>query len=58
MILADVDQADGWLHIESMFPYAKADQRPSYTIYKKAHERTVQEAQRIVDEIWDHAEEK
>jgi hypothetical protein len=52
-ILADVDQPKGWVHIESMFPYAKADQRPSYTIYKQSFEKTVQEAQRIFDEIWD-----
>ena len=53
MILADTKKRRGWVHSESVFPYSTTDRRPSYTFYRKAHRKAVEEMQRIFIEIWE-----
>jgi hypothetical protein len=57
IILADVEKPSGWVHVESVLPHSKTDQRPSWTLHKRASEKTVLEMKRIFDEIWDEAKE-
>jgi hypothetical protein len=55
LILADIEKPSGWVHVESVLPYSKTDQRPSRTLHKRTSEKTVLEMNRIFDEIWDDA---
>jgi hypothetical protein len=57
IILADVDEPSGWIHVESVLPYSKPEMRPSYTVYKRQSDAVVRETARIFSEIWDHAKE-
>jgi hypothetical protein len=52
IILADVTKRNGWVHIESVFPYSTTDQRPSYTIYRRSNRRAIAEMTRIFEGIW------
>jgi hypothetical protein len=52
-VLADIDRANGWIHVESVLPYSKTNNRPSYTIDKRHSEEAVLEMQRIFNRIWD-----
>jgi hypothetical protein len=53
IILADTNKWRGWVHIESVFPYSTNERRPSYTIYRRSHRRSVEEMQRVFNELWE-----
>ena len=57
LILADVEKPSGWIHVESVFPFSKTNQRPSWTLHRRTSEKTVLEMKRIFDEMWDAAKE-
>lgn len=53
--LVDTDKPSGWVHIESALPFSKLAYRPSYTVYKRSAPETVEQMQRIFDELWEDA---
>jgi hypothetical protein len=57
IIIADIERPSAWVHVESVFPYSKTNQRPSWTITKERFEKAVSEMHQIFDNIWDSARE-
>jgi hypothetical protein len=58
LIIADIDKPTAWVHVESVFPHSKTEQRPSWTITKERFEKLVLDMQRIFEDIWDGAKQQ
>lgn len=55
ILIADSDKASGWVHVEIVLPYSKANTRPSFTLQKNHYEGAVNHFAKIFEKMWSNS---
>lgn len=55
VLLANIDGANGWVHIESLLPHTEANQRPVLRVTRKRHGKVVEIWRAIFSRLWSDA---
>ncbi|MDE2107107.1 MAG: hypothetical protein KGL39_58410 [Patescibacteria group bacterium] len=51
-LIGDASLQNGWVHVEMVPPYSAGNLRPSWTAYRKHHERLVASYGTIFEKMW------
>jgi len=57
ILLADISEADGFVHFETVLPFAERTDRPSVTIRRRAYPSVIQSFGKLFDKMWEVSDE-
>ncbi|MHC2335254.1 hypothetical protein [Bradyrhizobium sp. USDA 4454] len=53
VLIGDSDKSTGWVHVELVAPFSKANSRPSFTVTRRRFENVVNSYQEIFSQLWE-----